>query len=213
MDLVLAPEVRPFAIAALMLAGLTAIEMLTLLSGFSLSHFVEKSLGDHHAEDGGSLSWLNVGGVPLLILLMLVLAFFAATGFIVQMIAGGLFAPLPALVASGIAVVATVPAVRVSTRAIARLVPRDETYAVELGDLVGLTAEVTVGPVDSGLPGRVRVKDRHGNWHVLRARAAPGAPAMPVGTVVLLVDRKAGTFLAIPAPSELRDGVTNGGSV
>ena len=42
---------------------------------------------------------------------------------------------------------------------------------MENADLVGRTAEVTVGPLDDGLPGRVKLRDAHGNWHFPRARA------------------------------------------
>ena len=55
---------------------------------------------------------------------------------------------------------------------------------------------------DEGKPGRVRVKDRHGNIHVLRASAA-GDHVIPQGVIVLLVDGADGHFYAIPAPSDL----------
>ena len=44
MELLLAPETKPFAIATVMLLGLIGVELLTLMLGVSLSHFVEKSL-------------------------------------------------------------------------------------------------------------------------------------------------------------------------
>ncbi|SMX55354.1 conserved protein of unknown function [Bradyrhizobium sp. ORS 285] len=117
--------------------------------------------------------------------------------------------PLPASAAGVLAAVVTVPLLRSSTRYVARLVPQDESYAVGLADLVGRTGEVAVGPLDGGLPGRVRVKDIHGNWHTVTATAAPGSPALPKGTAVLLVDRKDGRFLAIAAADELTDSHTS----
>jgi len=60
-------------------------------------------------------------------------------------------------------------------------------------------------PLDQGLPGRVRVKDQHGNWHVLRARAAKGEGPLGIGSSVLLVDHKANVFIAIPAPVDPTD--------
>lgn len=95
--------------------------------------------------------------------------------------------------------------VRASSRAVARIVPRDETYAVDLSEFVGRTAEVAIGPLDQGLPGRVRLKDAHGNWHSLRARAAKDQPPLAVGARVLLVDRAADIFIAVFAPDELLD--------
>jgi len=202
MSLLFAPECTPFAIAATMLVGLTAIEILALLLGFSISEMIGKPHAPHadgHEGVAGLLSWLNVGGVPILILILMVLGFFAMTGFVIQAVANAFWAPLPAAVAAVPAILVAVPMVRASSRTVARLVPHDETYAVDLDTLIGRTAEVSLGPLDQGLPGRVRVKDQHGNWHVLRAKAARDQEPLKVGTEVLLVDRTADVFIAIPA--------------
>lgn len=200
MELFLAPQSLPFAIAAVMLIALTVIEMACLLIGFSLGEVIDKAWPDDMA---GLLSWLNVGGVPVLILLMITLGVFAMTGFVLQVIASTIWAPLPALIAVPPALAGSVPIVRIASRWIARVVPRDESYAVDLVDLVGRTAEVTVGPLDQALPGRVRLKDRYGNWHVLCARAAADEAPIAIGATVLLVDRNSDIFIAIPVPSDL----------
>lgn len=149
------------------------------------------------------MSWLNVGGVPLLVLLMLSLGLFSMTGFIIQAVGVALWAPLPAMVATVPALVLSLPAVRVCSRWVAMIVPRDESYAVDLAEFLGRSGEVTVGPLDQGLPGRVRLKDRHGNWHVLRARAARNEAPIAIGAEVLIVDRVSDIFIAISAPSDL----------
>jgi membrane protein implicated in regulation of membrane protease activity len=213
-DLLLAPEARPFAVAALILIGLVGIELVGLLVGLSLSQWVDHSLdhaADHSADhegDGhvaGALDWLNAGRVPLMVLLMLALGAFAAVGFALEVVARAVWMPLPALAASVLAVLAAVPVVRGGSRVLSRFVPRDETYAVEPADLVGRTAEVTMGPLDAGIPGRVKLRDAHGNWHFPRARAAAGQAPMAIGSTVLLVEWKGTAFLAIPAPSDLTD--------
>lgn len=204
MHLFLAPECAPFAIAAMILIGLTAIEILSMLLGFSLSELIGKPHFEGH--DGvlaGLLSWINIGGVPLLILIMLALGIFAVTGFAIQTVADVIWAPLPAIAAAVPALAITIPLVRGSTRMIARIVPRDETYAVEADDFVGRTGTVSISPLDQGLPGRVSVKDAHGNWHQLRASAAKDESPLPIGAQVLLVDRKADIFIAVSAPSDL----------
>lgn len=200
MELFLAPHSLPFAIAAVMLIALTVIEMACLLIGFSLGEVVDKAWPDDMA---GLMSWLNVGGVPVLILLMIILGIFAMTGFVLQAVASAIWTPLPALIAIPTALAGSVPTIRVASRWVARLVPRDESYAVDLADLVGRTAEVTVGPLDQALPGRVRLKDRYGNWHVLRAKAAAEEAPIAIGAQVLLVDRNSDIFIAIPVPSDL----------
>lgn len=210
------PALFPFTLAAAVMAGLVLVEALSLLIGHSLSGLVEGALG--HDPGGGDLasaadadgafspaallSWINLGRVPFLILLILGLAVFALAGFVLQGFAAAVFAPLPAPAAMLLAGAATLPALRTTTTVIARLIPRDETYVVTAEDLVGATAEVTLGPLDEGLPGQVRAVDRHGNTHFLRARAAPGAPAMATGTHVLIVDRLDAVYVAVPAAPE-----------
>ena len=91
-----------------------------------------------------------------------------------------------------------------TSRGIARIIPRDETYAVNEADFVGHVAEVSIGPLDQGLPGRVRLKDVFGNWHSRRRHApVPNSTPLPVGASVLLVDRDARSFIAISAPADL----------
>ena len=210
MGLFLAPECLPFAIGAVMLAALTFIEMVCLLFGFSLGEMIDNSLGGDHHGGTGIFSWLNAGGVPILVLLLLSLGLFSIAGFLIQIVAHAAWGLLPAAPAAIAAFVLAMPAVRLSSGLVARIVPRDETYAVEPAELVGRSAEVTVGPLDQGLPGRVRIKDQHSNWHVLRARAAPDQQApIPIGATVLLVDLVDGIFLAIPTPADLYEDSTS----
>lgn len=194
----------PFAIAAMILVGLVGVELVAILVGFSVSTLLDDGLPHHgdHGPLGAWMSWLNAGGVPLLVLIMIWLATFAIAGFAIQAVAGGLFDTLPALVASVGAVACAVPATRTLSRWTARIIPREETSAVSQADFVGLTGTVALGPLDQGKAGRVRVRDRHGNIHVLRARAADGH-VIAQGAHVLIVDGAQGLFEAIPAPAEL----------
>lgn len=209
----------PFTLAAAVMAGLVVVEALSLLLGHSLSVLLDGALGHeaggwghgmaNGADAGGTfspaalMSWINLGRVPFLVLLILGLAVFALAGFILQALAAAILAPLPAPVAVVLAGAATLPALRMSTKTVARLIPRDESYVVSAGDLIGATAEVTLGPLDQGLPGMVRAVDRYGNAHFLRARAAPGAATMESGARVLLVDRVDAVYVAVPATPDL----------
>jgi membrane protein implicated in regulation of membrane protease activity len=201
------PEVRPFAIAAMMIVLVGGVEIGSMLIGLSIGELLGQSVDLGHDGSGTSigqvLSWINVGGVPLMICILLALGIFSILGFLIQDVARLVAAALPPTAAGLIAAVATVPLLRSSTRHAARLIPQDESYAVGLSDLVGRIGEVAVGPLDDGLPGRVRVKDVHGNWHAVTASAAPGSPPLPKGASVLLVDRKDGRFIAIAAADEL----------
>jgi Protein of unknown function (DUF1449) len=205
-DLLLAPDVRPFAIAAAIMLALGGIELLATLVGFSISELFGKEFAvdsDSGNGLGGLFLWINAGRLPLLILIILALGVFSVAGFLLQGLAHGVGLSVPAPIAALAAVAGSVPVIRVTSRGIAKIIPRDETYAVDEADFIGHVAEVSIGPLDQGLPGRVRLKDVFGNWHSLVARASPESAPLPVGASVLLVDRDAKSFIAISAPADL----------
>jgi|SRR6478735_710047 hypothetical protein len=203
-DILLAPDVRPFAVAAAIMLALGGIELLTTLVGFSLSQVVGKDIeADGDSGLGGLFLWINAGRLPLLVLIILALGVFAIAGFFLQGLAHGVGLSIPASIAAIAAAGFSLPVIRVTSRGIARIIPRDETYAVEEADFIGHVAEVSIGPLDQGLPGRVRLKDVFGNWHSLVARASSDSTPLPVGASVLLVDRDAKSFIAISAPADL----------
>ncbi|WP_201829500.1 OB-fold-containig protein [Microvirga zambiensis] len=215
MDVLLSGSYQPFIVAGLVMTCLVAIETISLVAGFSLSHFIDQSFesetfGGYHADTGetgfigGLMGWINAGRVPLLIVIITWLAAFAAAGFMLQTLAASLLAPLPVAVAGFIAFGLAAPATRFTTRLVSRIVPRDETYVVSDADLIGRVAEVTLGPLDRGPAGRVKVRDTHGNWHFPMAKLADGHDPIPVGAQALLVERNGTTFLVIPAPDDLK---------
>ncbi|WP_262028549.1 YqiJ family protein [Microvirga sp. Mcv34] len=215
MDALFSTSYQPFTIAGLVMTGLVAIETLSLIAGFSISHFIEQSFdpesfSGHHADAGttevlgGLMGWINAGRVPFLIFIITWLAAFAGAGFMIQTLAASILTALPVPVASLMAFVLAAPATHFTTRLVSHIVPREETYAVSHDDLVGRVAQVTLGPLDQGLAGRVKVQDSHGNWHFPMAKAAAGYQPLPVGAQVLLVDRTGPVFVVIPAPETLK---------
>ncbi|MGO4572470.1 OB-fold-containig protein [Microvirga sp. 2TAF3] len=215
MDVLVSPSYQPFVVAGLVMASLVLIETVSLVAGFSLSHFVDKGFdleahSGHHADPwdngilAGILGWINAGRVPALVFIITWLAAFAAAGFALQTAAIWVWAPLPVLIACLLASLLAAPVTRVTTRWVSFIIPREETYVVSHDDLVGRIAEVTLGPLDQGPAGRIKLQDIHGNWHFPMARAAKDHGPIPIGAQVLLVDRTGSTFLAIPAPEQLK---------
>jgi len=205
-DILLAPDVRPFAVAAAIMVTLGGIELLTMIVGFSISELVGHDFAldnETHSTIGGLFLWINAGRLPLLILIILALGIFSIAGFWLQAIAHSASATMPVSIAALVAAGLSLPVIRVASRGIARIIPRDETYVVNEADFVGHVAEVAIGPLDQGLPGRVRLKDVFGNWHNVAARAGPDSAPLPVGARVLLVDRDTRSFIAISAPIDL----------
>jgi len=205
-DILLAPDVRPFAIAAAIMLTLGVIEMLTTMVGFSFGSVLGSDASvdadGHHGLDGLFL-WINAGRLPLLMLIILALGIFSIGGFLLQGIAHMVGTTVPVTIAALVAAAGSLPVIRTTSRGLARIIPRDETYAVSDADFVGKVALVSVGPLDQGLPGKVRLKDVFGNWHTLNARASADSTPLAVGASVLLVDRDAKSFIAISAPADL----------
>ena len=212
---IIQPGTAPFWVALMVVAGLGLIELVSVLIGASASGLLDDGLGHHGPGDhepgllGGWMSWLNAGGVPILVLAVILLTAFAIFGFALQSLAARMLGPLPLLIAVPAAALVAVPATRWASRGIARVIPRDETNALSQSDFIGLIGTVTIGPLDQGHPGAVRVKDRYDNVHILRARAAPGH-LMATGTLVLIVDGADGLFEAIPAPESVAGSASTG---
>ena len=205
-DHLLLPEVRPFAIAAMMIVIVGGIEVTSMVVGASLSELVGKAIDFDQDSDNvfiNAVSWLNVGGVPLLVFIVVILGMFSITGFLIQDLARAVAGPMPLIAAVPLACAASVPLVRASTRLVSRIIPKDETYAVELSP-----------------SGRAR---RRGRRRAARSRAARprprqgrasatgtpsqrqphlNSPPLAVGAVVLLVDRSDTHFIAVAAPDE-----------
>ena len=204
MSLFLAPETWPFAVASLLILGIAAIEGIALLIGTSVAGWLDSL---HHSPDTPDapdswLGWLQVGKVPLLILVILFLALFALAGFVLDLVAVGVFGVLvPAPIAAPVAAAAALPLMRVCAGGIARLIPRDQTYAVSLDTLVGRVAVIVSGTARLGYPAQGKVTSEHGQ--VLYVMVEPDAADVTFAPpdAVLLVKRLTGTrFQAIRNP-------------
>jgi len=210
MSLFFDPSTWLFTAAVGLVLGLAVIESLGLLFGHGgPSGWLEHWLLDYHDSTGeGLLGWLHLGKVPLTILLILFLSVFGLTGFIAQMLARellGQFLPLP-LAALG-ALLLAVPTVRALGGALAKIMPKDETFAISLDDLTGRIATVVIGTARQGLPAQARVRDALGHAHYVMVEPDQADAEFASGTEVLLVRRIGGSrFLAIanPRPELLR---------
>jgi hypothetical protein len=208
MDDLISSANTPFLVAIGLMAAIGVIEGLSLLIGAGLSHHLDAYLAhdlDHGANSllgDGLLGWLHVGRAPILVLLVIFLMGFAIAGLVLQWAIGGLVGqPLPPLIASLIAVVFAVPAVRVLGGRIAHHVPKDETTAVSEESFIGRIARLTAESAGAGQPGQARLTDEHGQAHYLLVE--PDDPQMQFarGDSLLVVSRaSASVFRAIRNP-------------
>lgn len=202
----LEPHNLPFAIAIMLLLFIAAAQALGIgdvLEGAEAD--VDFDL-DVDAPDGlsaggfldGVMGLLGLGRVPFLIWLVVLLFLFAAIGVAGQQIAiGVLGSPFNMVIAALGAGAAALPLNGLLTRPLARLLPQDETTAVDLRSLVRREAEIQVGTARRGSPARAKVIDGHGHPHFVMVEPHDPDAALVEGETVLLVRREGETFYAM----------------
>jgi hypothetical protein len=188
-----ASENLVFVVALGIMALIGLIEALGLGAG-AIGHDLDV---DVHAE-GDVLGWLGFGVLPLSILLIVFLAAFGLIGLVGQQVARDLAgALLPATIAVPAAAAVALPVTGVLARGLARILPRDETTAIDPGDLVGLHAEIVIGRATQGSPAKARVRDFHGQTHYVMAEPDDPAASFAEGEEILLVRRDTHVFRAV----------------
>lgn len=152
------------------------------------------------ATDSGFAGWLGFGRMPAAIWLASVLAGFGLIGLTLQSLtAGVLGTPLPAGLVALPSGLAALWVTRRFGALFARLLPKTETQALSerhLGRRVGVVSQ---GTAARGRPAEVRVSDRYGNTHYLRAEPLRDGVEIPKGAeVVVLRDRYSGGYRLVP---------------
>ena len=223
LDFFLAAENTSFAAASMIILAIAAVQILGLALGFGLSETLENLLpgaevdldadvdadvdidADLDLGEPGWLEqffgWLNVGRVPVLVLLLTFLTSFAATGYVLQAFALGITGLLPNVLVGPLALAAAFPTTRATSRLLGRILPKEESNAISPEELVGEIATVTLGPVGRQTAGKARVMDAHGNLHFVRVRSARPDASFDVGAEILLVRRDGSIFEAITPPA------------
>lgn len=193
---------------------LIALGALALVALFQITGLgdVLEGAGDFDSPDGleaggfgeALTSLLGLGRVPLLIWLASLLLTFGSIGLIGQsVIAELLGAPLSAGWATLLAGAAALPLNSLAVRPLGAVMPKDETTAITLDELVGREAEIQIGTARAGSPARAKVIDRHGQAHFVMVEPHDATIALQTGDTVLLVRREGPTFYGVHYESPL----------
>ncbi|MEO0057521.1 MAG: hypothetical protein RIT17_974 [Pseudomonadota bacterium] len=205
----LAPHNLPFLIAF----GALAVIAVLQLTGVSeiiegAGEFDVGDSGGDGLEIGGFgdalTTLLGLGRVPLLIWLAALLFVFATIGVIGQSVLASLLgAPLSAGWATLLAGGAALPLNSLAMRPLGAIMPKDETTAISLDDLVRRDAEIQIGTARAGSPARAKVIDLHGQAHFVMVEPHDQTLALNAGDTVLLVRREGQTFYGVQYESPL----------
>jgi len=201
----LEPHNLPFLIA------FGALAVIALLQVTGVSEAIEGA-GEFDSPDGLDVggfgealtTLLGLGRVPMLIWLAALLFLFATIGVIGQsVLAGILGAPLSAGWAMLAAGGAALPLNSLAMRPLAAILPKDETTAIDIDDLVRRDAEIQIGTARAGSPARAKVIDVHGQAHFVMVEPHDQTLALNAGDTVLLVRREGQTFYGVHYESPL----------
>lgn len=144
-----------------------------------------------------AISWLHVGKVPMMVLLVLFLTSFGLSGYIFQ---GAVLhfsgSVLPSAVAGAVALLATLPVVHIAGGVVAKLIPSDESSAVSQNSFLGQAATITLGKAEKGHPAEAKLRDQHGQTHYVLVEPMVEGEVFEAGETVLLIRDRGAVFCA-----------------
>jgi hypothetical protein len=212
----------PFTVALVLMLAIAVLEGVTTLIGAGLSDLLDSMLpdmdvdldfdadmdadldADIHAPGVFTrlLSWLRVGEVPVLMLVIVFLTAFGLVGLLCQSAALRLLGHmLPGALASVPALFVTFPMVRICGGILARIIPKDETESVSEESFVGRVAVITLGRATCGKPAQARLSDQHGQAHYIMVEPDVDGTCFAQGDQVLIVSHQGAVFKAIANPN------------
>ncbi|WP_171129107.1 MULTISPECIES: OB-fold-containig protein [unclassified Ruegeria] len=147
----------------------------------------------------GPMAWLGLGKVPFMIWLVVLLAGFGLSGMGLQLVLRDLLGfDLPSWMAAIPAGAFGLWCARGFGTVFARLLPKTETEAMSERMLARRRGVITQGTASRGRPAEVRVMDRFGNTHHLRAEPLQEKDVLERGTEVLVLrDRRRDRFVLV----------------
>lgn len=217
LDFIAAGANAPFTFSLVLMVLITALEFIGLLLGLGFSQFFDNLLPDVEAPgelgmDADAhvptlsvvLTWLRVGQMPILILLIVFLTVFGLFGLGLQsMWSAFVGALMPRSIAVVLALCATIPCFRVVSGLLVRIAPRDETSAVSDTTFIGRVATITLGVAAKNSPAEARLEDQYGQTHYIMVVPDNEGDSFSQGEQVLVVQKKQPVFTVIAAAHSL----------
>ena len=215
-NFLLASQNMPFTVALAVMLILAVLEGVSTLLGAGIFSFIDSLLpeldidADIDSPDFESaglfsklLSWLRIGEVPVIMLLVIFLTAFGLIGLGLQSFAqktvGSL---LPGSFASIPAVLLGFPIVRFFGGILGKLMPKDETEAVAETSFIGRIAVITLGNASPGNPAEAKLRDKFGQTHYVMVEPDESDERFENGTQVVLVNQQGAIFKAIRNKSD-----------
>lgn len=181
-ELFIHPSNLLFSVSLCLMLLLGVFESILLIAGASSHGFLDQFVPEHllaphhpdlHLDAEQSiwiqfLDWLYLGRIPVLVWLIIFLTTYALFGLIVQSLYFHFTASYVSIwIIAPASLFLCMPIVRLVAAMIAKILPRDETTAIRLDQLIGLSAEIFLGEAKINYPAQAKVKDQHGLTHYI----------------------------------------------
>lgn len=182
-DLFIHPSNLFFSVSLCVMLLLGIFECLLLLIGSTSQGFLDQFVPDqlveaqhsHHIDIDTDpnvfvqfLDWLYLGRVPVLVWLIIFLTVYSLFGFIVQAIIFNFTQSyFPLWIIAPACLFLCMPIVRICAAGIAKILPQDETTAIQSEELIGRTAQIILGNAKLNYPAQAKVKDQFGQMHYI----------------------------------------------
>ena len=220
LEFIAAPENLPFSVALALMLGIAILEGITAIFGAALSGILDALIPDldldidsnlemldvdAHSPNALSrvLSWLRIGKVPVLILLVVFLTGFGLIGLGIQSFIHGMMNfYLPSYIVSIPAVILALPVVRVFGGAIGAIMPKDETEAVSQESFIGRIATITLGNAKVGSPAEAKIKDQYGTTHYIMVEPDVAGEEYDSKDSLLIIKKEGHVFKVIKSDND-----------
>lgn len=211
-ELLTSPQCQVFVVALAVMIMIALLEGVAMLLGAGLSEFLETLLPEFEVDvdidlDGPQshppaftrfLSWLRIGQVPILMVIVVFLTAFGLIGLFLQLATSRTLGfQLPQWIAVVPTLLAALPVTRGAAGLIGMIMPKDETTAVAEATFVGRIATITLGTAKSGSPAEAKLEDEHGQAHYIMVEPDDDHAEFAQGSEVLITEQSGSTFKGI----------------
>lgn len=188
-----------FSVAIGVVFGLTILELFGLLFGISLMGLIDdispldidNNLDLSEVGVSPLLSWLSLDRLPLMIWLVLLLLCFGLVGYSLNFISFSVFgATISTLFTVPIATILGLLLTGRIGSVLARLLPKNESSAIDTEDFVGSIATITVGEAVIDSPAEAKLIDNFKQAHYIMVEPMEAAERFVAGDRIILVSKQ-----------------------
>ena len=140
---------------------------------------------------------MYLGQLPLFIWLIIFLTTYGLSGLLIQ----GIFERFTGHLINGwiispACLFLCMPLVRFNAKIAEKILPKDETTAIHIEELIGRTAIIILGDARANSPAQAKVQDQYGHTHYVLVEPANGE-ILKQGQSVILMDKTRNGFQAM----------------